>query len=109
VEPRLEETRWSRRRNARVIATDVAIVMLPLLFVLVALFAVILSGGPEYSSLIPNWLNRVFQLFVWASIAGNLLSSLFPRSRPAAGVSRNSRSPKTRFVRMRSGSKAAAT
>lgn len=78
---------WSRgwkRRDGAAAATpgslppDVVIVMLPMLFAQVALFAVILSGEPEYPSLIPNWLNRVFQLFVWATIAGNLLSSLFP-------------------------------
>jgi hypothetical protein len=78
---------WSRgwkRRDRTAAATpgslppDVVVVMLPLLFVQVALFAVILSGEPDSPSLIPNWLNRVFQLFVWASIAGNLLSSLFP-------------------------------
>jgi hypothetical protein len=78
---------WSRgwkRRDGSAAATprslppDVVVVMLPMLFVQVALFAVILSGEPESPSLIPNWLNRVFQLFVWASIAGNLLSSLFP-------------------------------
>jgi len=78
---------WSRgwkRRDGVAAATpgslppDVVIVMLPMLFVQVALFAVILSGEPGYPSLIPNWLNRVFQLFIWASISGNLLSSLFP-------------------------------
>jgi hypothetical protein len=54
------------------------VVLLPMLFVEVAIFGAVHSDEPTYRPLIPMWINSVLNFFLWAGITGNLMSSLFP-------------------------------
>ena len=74
--------RGSMRRHPvhpLILPPDVAMVLLPLLFVWAGLFSMFVGSEPSApSALIPPWLMRSWQ-WVWLAIlAGNLLSSLFP-------------------------------
>jgi len=74
---------WKRRDRSILgeplsVPPDFVIVLLPMLFVEVAIFAAFPSDEPTYRPLIPIWINRMLTFFLWAGITGNLMSSLFP-------------------------------
>lgn len=74
---------WKRRARAQwgeplSMPADFVVVLLPMLFVQVALLAAFPSNEPTYQPFIPNWLHRSLMFLVWANLTGNLMSSLFP-------------------------------
>lgn len=74
---------WKRRDRSvwgepLSVPPDFVVVLLPMLFVEVAIFAAFPSDEPAYRPLIPIWLHRSLLFLMWANLTGNLMSSLFP-------------------------------